>query len=55
MTKCSAGVMEGFVMATTFLEVQRMSDNMAWGGRRGDLGAFRDSSRLIPLHTNFHL
>lgn len=48
----------GFAVATVFCEVQtqRMSGTFMWSGfQKGDLGAFQDSSRLIPLQSHFRL
>lgn len=48
----------GFAVATVFCEVQtqRMSGTFMWFGfQKGDLGAFQDSSRLIPLQSHFRL
>lgn len=50
MAKCLARVTEGFVMATTLFEVQRISGTFTWlGGQKQDLGAFQDNSRLYPF------
>lgn len=58
MAECPAEVMGGFVTAATFCEVQtqRMSGTFMWFGvRKGDLGAFQESSRLISPQSHFCL
>lgn len=48
----------GFAVATIFCEVQtqRTSGTFMWlRFQKGDLGAFQDSSKLIPLQSHFRL